>query len=171
MTDFVAFEPSVRAERAGDSVSVRPVTSADIEALSIVMATRGGDIAASREQAHRLIGRLPVLSVAEIDHELVGYSGAQPFVIEPGRDPEWLIAGLVVVPAHRRRGIAARLVQDVVDKVHRSAVGEPVFSVTSAQNLASIKLHKDLGFEVVGRAATFARIEFTGGEGVLLRHG
>lgn len=169
--DFVAFEPSARAEHAGDSLTVRPATSTDTEALSIVMATRGGDMAAYREQALRLVERLPVLLVAEIDQELVGYSGAQRFVVMPGKDPEWLISGLTVVPAHRRRGIAARLLQDVVDRIRRSAAGEPVFSVINAQNPASIELHKGLGFEEVGRAATFARIEFTGGEGVLLRYG
>lgn len=78
MTDFVAFEPLVRAERAGEAVSIRPATAADAEGLSVVMATRGGVIAAYREQALSLIERLPVLSVAEIDGELVGYSGAQP---------------------------------------------------------------------------------------------
>lgn len=90
-------------------------------------------------------------------------------MIEPGRDPEWLVAGLTVVPAHRRRGIAARLLQDVVDKVHRSTVGEPISSVINAQYLASIRLHEVLGSEEVGRAPTLARIEFSGGEGVLLR--
>ena len=169
MTDFVAFDPLVRAQRAGEAVSIRPATASDAEALSVVMATRGGDMDGYREQARGLIERLPVLSVAEIDRELVGYCGAQPFVIEPGREPEWLIAGLTVVPVHRRRGIAARLLLDVLDKVHDSSAEEPVFSVINAQNLASIRLHEALGFEEVGRAATLARIEFTGGEGVLLR--
>lgn len=90
-------------------------------------------------------------------------------MIESGRNPEWLVAGLTVVPPQRRRGIAVRLLQDVVDKVQSLAPGEPIFSVVNAQNLASIKLHEGLGFEEVARAATFARIEFTRGEGVLLR--
>ncbi|WP_394279037.1 hypothetical protein [Microbacterium sp.] len=88
MTDFVAFEPSARAERAGEAVSIRPATFADAEELSVVMATRGGDIDGYREQARGLIERLPVLSVAETNRELVGYSGAQPIVIKSGRDPE-----------------------------------------------------------------------------------
>jgi phosphinothricin acetyltransferase len=169
MTDFVRFEPSARSPRAGAAVTIRKATSADVDGLSAVMAVRGGTAAEHRERADRLLERLPVLSVAEAGIELVGWSGAQPFEIEPGSSPEWLVAGLTVVPAYRRRGIAARLLQDVVEEVQRSAAGEPVYSVINAQNLASIELHKGLGFEEVGRAAKFASVEFTGGEGVLLR--
>lgn len=90
-------------------------------------------------------------------------------MIEPGREPEWLVAGLTVVPAQRRRGIAARLLREVVEKRHSAAPIAPVFSVINAQNLASLRLHDGIGFEEIGRAATYARIDFTGGEGVLLR--
>ena len=126
MTDFARFELASRAVPAGSSVSIRPATFADIASLSVVMAARGGTSAGHREQAHRFIDRLPVLTVAQMGDNLVGYSGAQPFVIEAGREPEWLVAGLTVVPAQRRRGIAARLLRAVIDQVHRVAPGAPI---------------------------------------------
>lgn len=171
MTDFVPFEPSARPQRAGAAVTIRAATAADVEGLALVMAVRGGDVTEHRERARRLVERLPVLSVAETGTGLVGWSGAQTSEIEPGRGGEWLVAGLTVVPASRRQGIAARLLRHVVGEVHRCAAGEPVYSVINARNLASLELHCRLGFAEVARAATFARVEFTGGEGVLLRLG
>lgn len=170
MTDFVPFDPSARSELADGATSIRVATSADVEGVAWVMHARGRDLATYREQSHPLIERLPVLVAAERDSELVGYSGAQLFVIEPGRGPEWLFAGLTVVPAQRRRGVAARLLREVLEKVHRAAPAAPVFSVINAQNLASLRLHEAIGFEEIGGVATYARIDFTGGEGVLLRN-
>lgn len=52
------------------------MTSADIEGLSVVMAARGGDADEHREQACRLVGQLPVLSVVQMNLELVGWCSA-----------------------------------------------------------------------------------------------
>ena len=165
------FLPEARSLRARDDVVVRAVRSTDVGELSVVMSARGGTAEEHVDRARRLIGRLSVLSVAEMDDALVGWSGAQKAVIEVGGAPEWLIAGLTVVPAQRRRGIAARLLGDVVAKLRTWEPKSPVFSVINAQNPASVALHEGLGFREVARGVTFARIEFTGGEGVLLRYG
>ncbi|TCN54927.1 hypothetical protein EV641_104192 [Rhodococcus sp. SMB37] len=52
----------------------------------------------------------------------------------------------------------------------KRAPGESIFSVINARSLASINLHLELGFVEAWRSARYAGIEFTGGEGVLLRH-
>ena len=96
----------------------------------------------------------------------------QKVAIHTGADPEWLIAGLTVVPELRRQGSAARLLSDVLRDAAGRAPGEPIFSVINSRNLASIDLHLKLGFVEMGRSPGYAGIEFTGGEGVLLlRHG
>lgn len=122
------------------------------------------------DRAVRLIERLEVLLAAEKEGVLVGWCGIHRYSIQPDAEPEWLVAGLTVVPELRRRGIAARLLRGVLDATAGSAPNEPVFSVINARNLASIDLHQQLGFTEVGRPATFAGIDFTGGVGVLLRY-
>ncbi|MBS1907485.1 MAG: GNAT family N-acetyltransferase [Actinobacteria bacterium] len=169
MTDFVDYEPNVHSARSDESVKIRPVESADADGLAAAMAVRGGTAEEYRDRALRLINRLDVLLIAETDGVPVGWCGIQKFSIHPDAEPEWLIAGLTVVPELRRRGIAARLLGGVLDATAGSAPNEPIFSVINARNLASIDLHQQLGFSEVGRAATFARIDFTGGEGILLR--
>lgn len=57
----------------------------------------------------------------------------------------------------------------IVEAVSKMAPDEPLFSVVNAKNRVSIHLHERLGFSVVERGPSFARIEFVGGEGVLLR--
>lgn len=134
------------------------------------MSSRGGMVEEHLGAAARLIERLPVLLMAEKDGAAVGWCGIQKHSIFPDAEPEWLVAGLTVLPEQRRRGIAMRLLRDVLDATAGAAPGEPIFSVINAQNPASVDLHIRLGFVEVARAATFAGITFTGGEGVLLRH-
>lgn len=171
MSDFVAFEPAKRSAPAGEYVAIRAATAADAHGLAQVMAARGGSAEDHLATATRFIDALPVLAVAHVGDGIVGWSGAQPFEIRPGKGLQWLTAGLTVVPAQRRRGIAARLLQQVLSETDRLAPGGPLLSAINARNLASIALHEKLGFREAARGASFARIEFTGGEGVLLRHG
>lgn len=143
----------------------------DADALAAVMATRGGIAEELVDRAQTMIENLDVLLIAEKDSRSIGWCGVQKYPIFPGAEPEWLIAGLTVIPEMRRRGVAARLLGEVLRKTSRGAPGEPICSVINAQNLASIDLHRNRGFVEAGRSASYAGITFTGGEGVLLRHG
>ena len=171
MSDFAAYAPSVNPSVANGTVSTRLADPADAGALATVMAVRGGTVDEHVDRARRMIERLDVLLIAERDGDAVGWCGVQKFALHPGYDPEWLIAGLTVVPEARREGVAARLLGEVLRAATERAPGESVFSVINARSLASIDLHLKLGFVEVGRSANYAGIEFTGGEGVLLRHG
>lgn len=111
-----------------------------------------------------------MLLVAETERQLVGWCGAGRTSIQPEDEPQWLIAGLTVTLDYRRRGIAARLLGDVVRAVRTDEPGVAIFSVVNAGNLASIALHQGLGFCEIARQARIAGIEFAGGEGVLLRY-
>ena len=171
MTDFVDYEPHAHSTRSEVDVQIRPAMAADADGLAAVLAVRGGAIEEHIDRAARLIEQLDVLLVADRHGELGGWCGIQRHSIRPDAEPEWLIAGLTVRPEWRRRGIAARLLREVLEATNGSAPDEPIFSVINATNRASIDLHEHLGFMEIGRAATFAGIEFTGGVGVLLRYG
>lgn len=180
MTDFAEFRPRPRPRpcaasesgRAhGPSVVVRSAAPRDALDLAAVMAARGGTVLDHLESARQLIRRLPVLLVAEVSGAVVGWSGAQRAVVHAETPPEWLVAGLTVLPEHRRRGIAAELLDGVVHEVRAAAPAAPVFSIVNAQNRASLALHKAAGFREVERAGILASITFTGGVGVLLRRG
>ncbi|MDN4474212.1 GNAT family N-acetyltransferase [Demequina zhanjiangensis] len=170
MSDFVAYEPGAHGELRGGVVEIRPATQDDAPGLAAVMSSRGGTPSDHLKAAQRLIDRLPVLLLAESAGDAVGWCGAQRSVIEAHGHPEWLVGGLTVIPESRRRGIASRLLQCVLKARADGSPGEPLFSVVNARNPASIDLHLALGFIEVARASTFAGIQFTGGEGVLLRH-
>lgn len=171
MSDFAVYAPGVQQSAVDGAFTIRPAGTADVDALAAVMAVRGGTPEGHADHARKMIERLDVLLIAENDERAVAWCGTQKVIICPGTDPEWLIAGLTVVPEVRRKGIAARLLRQVLRDVGQRASGESVFSVINARNLASIDLHLKLGFVEVGRSASYAGIEFTGGEGVLLRHG
>ncbi len=81
-----------------------------------------------------------------------------------------LIERLPVLLMAEKDGVAVGWcgIQAVLRVTADSVPGEPVLSVINARNPASIDLHTGLGFVEVARAATFAGIAFTGGEGVLL---
>nr|WP_300338844.1 GNAT family N-acetyltransferase [Actinomyces sp.] len=170
MTDFAEYAPGAHLTGPDDVVDTRSALSADADALAAVMAVRGGSVAGHVAAARRLIARLDVLRIAEKEGMAVGWCGVQKASIFPDSGPEWLIAGVTVIPEARRRGIAARLLREVLQTTPRSAKEEPIFSVVNARNLASVDLHHQVGFVEVRRSATFAGIEFTGGEGVLLRY-
>lgn len=115
MTDFVDCEPDAHSARSDESVGIRLAEPVDVDGLAAVMAVRGGAIEEYRDRALCLIERLDVLLIAEKDGVAVGWCGIQKFSIHPDAEPEWLIAGLTVVPELRRRGIAARLLRGVLD--------------------------------------------------------
>jgi len=171
VSDFAVYVPGVKPSAVAGSFITRAAVTADVDALATVMAARGGSVEEHADHARKMIERLDVLLIAEKDGDAVGWCGVQKFAIHPEADPEWLIAGLTVIPDVRRQGVAARLLSQVLRDASKRAPGESVYSVINARNLASIDLHLKLGFVEVGRSASYAGIEFTGGEGVLLRRG
>lgn len=118
------------------SFSTRLAVTADVGALATVMAARGGTVEGHADHALKMIERLDVLLIAEKDEDAVGWCGVQKIAIDPGADPEWLIAGLTVIPEVRRQGVAARLLSQVLRDVAGRAPCEPIFSVINARNLA-----------------------------------
>lgn len=170
MNDFADYAPGLQSSGPDVSIETRSAEPNDADALATIMAVRGGGVEEHVDRARQLIERLNVLLIAEKVGAPVGWCGIQKSSIHPDRRPEWLIAGLTVIPEVRRQGVATRLLGEVLRATPKAVRTEPVFSVINARNLASIDLHVGLGFVEVGRSETFAGIDFTGGEGILLRH-
>jgi len=116
-------------------IQIRDATAMDAGALAGVLATRGGSVDDHRVVAARLHESLAVLKVAEVGDTLSGWSGAGERAIHPRSAPAWLIAGLTVIPQHRRQGIATRLLDAVTGEIRTHHPGAPIFSVVNARNL------------------------------------
>lgn len=74
------------------------MTDADAVAVAAVMATRGGIAEELIDRARTMMEKLDVLLIAEKDRRAAGWRGVQKYLIFPGAEPEWLIAGLTAIP-------------------------------------------------------------------------
>lgn len=166
MTLFAADDPHAHG-RADPAVRVRPAQAADVPGLTAVAATRGalpdGFDARARTWVADPARRVVVAVRAEV---VVGWA---MLAVWSGYDdvPDGpYVSALTVDPARRRTGVGSRLLGALLTR------GAPrVRSVVNARNTPSLALHAAHGFREVRRAATFARIGFEGGTGVLLEHG
>lgn len=63
----------------------------------------------------------------------------------------WHVMNVLVDPSARRRGIAARLLQDVLDRTAELGAGEGWTLEVRDENEAAIELYRRFGFDVAGR--------------------
>jgi ribosomal protein S18 acetylase RimI-like enzyme len=110
--------------------------------------------------------------VAEVAGRVVGYARTTYWQRPPDAPPNaapdgWYLIGLVVDPAHRRRGIGEALTTARLKAV--AARASEVWYFANARNQASLDLHKRLGFTEMTRDFWFPDLTFDGGEGVLAR--
>jgi len=101
-----------------------------------------------REAAHPAI-------VAREDGVVVAFAAYGPFRPWPGYRRTVEHSVYVSAPA-RRRGIGSRLVQELLERA-RSQGMHAVIAGIDADNEPSLRLHKQLGFEQVGRLPEVAR--------------
>lgn len=110
--------------------------------------------------------------------QLVGYARTDLLAPIGPDDPApagIYLSGLHVAVEHRRRGVGRLLTTERLGLLGRAPppTGADGFGhvrcFVNARNGASIALHRELGFVVEGRAASYLGVTFTGGEGVLLR--
>ena len=139
-------------------MGVRTATEADLPAcaaLAVELRGRAPDFARD----------LDALFVAEDGGAVIGY-GRLVEVTEGGPAGLYLM-GLLVAPAHRRRGVGEALTRVRIDAALERR-GE-VWYFANSRNAASLRLHARLGFEEVQRPFAFPGVTFDGGEGVLCR--
>lgn len=90
------------------------------------------------------------LIVAEADGKAVGYASLSPY-----RPKEAYAAtvelSVYIDPEYRNRGIARRLVADILDMARQREDIHTVISVITDGNEASVKLHEEFGFTCCGK--------------------
>lgn len=104
-------------------VVVRPEQSADAVAIHAVHAASFPTACEARlVDALRAAGRLCLSLVATDQGEVVGHVAFSPVTVAGGIDGVGL-APVAVLPSYRRRGIAARLIQDGLTACEQSGYG------------------------------------------------
>jgi ribosomal protein S18 acetylase RimI-like enzyme len=176
MSEFAVFEPRPPGARltAGDGLIVRAAVERDAETVGAIAAAReGGDAETHAAAFLRLLDRGregDAVFVAALAAEVVGFGKAHAFAppaeAPPNAAPRgWYLAGVVVTPAHRRRGIGAAL---TAERLRWIAARAPVaFYFANARNAASIALHEPFGFVERTRDFWFPGATFQGGVGIL----
>ncbi len=171
MSLFAAYEPGARGPSPPADLTTRPAEDRDLPALAALRVERDGwTLEAATASFAGLLeaarGGTPLALVAETDGLVVGYGVADWFAhttIPRG----WYLAGLIVAPAHRRRGIAARLTRERLAWI--AARSAEAWYFANARNRATIDLHARLGFVEVARGIAVPGVTFEGGVGLLFR--
>lgn len=168
---FAPFDPAPETRPAPVDAVIEAATPAALEALvALAVARDGSDPAARRRRFTALLEDAgAVVRVARVGGEVVGYGLATR--LEPPEGPYvpagWYLAGAVVDPSWRRRGIGAALVDARVEALRPRT--RTVRAFVAAVNRASVALLRSRGFVVESEDAGVPGVTFTGGRGVLLR--
>lgn len=89
------------------------------------------------------------LIVAEEEGEVAGYASLSPYR-EKEAYRSTVELSIYVSRAHRRKGVATRLMQEILDQAKQDARTHLVVSVITAGNQASVSLHARFGFAYCG---------------------
>lgn len=166
---FAVFEPDAHGNDL--DATVRPATVADLDACAALAQDRqGGDLGVRQARLAADLTEPDQLTVVAVSAgSLAGFATAGRLSFDPQASRNladgWYLSGVVVHPAHRRRGLGRRLAQVRLDWLDQRT--DQVWYFASAANLASLELHCGLGFEEVTRDFVVPKVSFTGGVGVL----
>lgn len=168
-----AFQPGFRShELERRSIDVREALRADAAGIAELAALqRDAGPSPSPELVWEWAeGQDRWLVVAVSGERAVGYGRVAWF--EPDDDaPQdsaptgWYLAGIMVHPDWRGRGIARKRTRLRLDWIAERSTG--AWSFTNERNAVSRRLHASLGFEEVTRDFSFPGVAFGGGVGVL----
>lgn len=180
-SQFAAYQP----RRPGQSrmalpqdLRVRPARLEDADELAAILAEReGGMVTHHRERVQKELTNAALRSenlllVAEAEDQIVGFGRTRYFRPAPDAPaniaPEgWYLAGVIVAPRFRRRGIGAELTRQRLEWIAERA--KEAFYFANVRNTVSISLHTQFGFVELTRDFVFPGATFAGGIGVLYR--
>ena len=74
---------------------------------------------------------------------------------------KWLIEGLEVIPTKREKGIGKSMVEEGI-RILQITTNEKIFSHIDNENIASINLHKGIGFNKISNGSINSYGEFRG---------
>lgn len=92
-----------------------------------------------------------VFFLARVEEKVVGYGGMYT-VLDEG-----YVTNIGVLPEFRRRGIGAKIVNELINFSNENSLSFLSLEVR-VSNIAAIKLYKSFGFEEVGRRKNFYRL-------------
>jgi ribosomal protein S18 acetylase RimI-like enzyme len=172
MARFADYEPGRTSAAPPADLRIRDATANDVPALAAIRATRGDCTEErAREGFERSLARVAkgemLVLVAETQGAVAAFGCAARFdpapeAPQPCAPAGWYLAGVVVAPAMRRRGIAASLTRARLERLKR-----PVYYFANELNRASIDLHAPFGFRELTRDFWHPDAKFTGGAGIL----
>jgi ribosomal protein S18 acetylase RimI-like enzyme len=180
MKDFADYTPGARKpdpSTPSDHLAIRPAAPPDLPKIAAIAALREKEpvhewrSVIERIHAQALRGRA-LLLVAENAGEVAGF-GKVGYFAPPLASPEnvsptgWYLTGVVVSPAHRRRGLGLMLTMARLDWIAERS--HEAFYFANAHNRASIDLHHAVGFEELTRDFYHPNVRFEGGSGILFR--
>jgi len=142
------------------AVSIRPATPADVAAITRIYAHAVKHGTASfeldppdeaemaRRQRTLLDGGYPYL-VAEIDGALAGYAYAGPYRPRPAY--RFSVEDSIYVDPHaQRRGVGRVLLEHLIEECERRGFRQMIAVIGDSAQIASIELHRALGFRMIG---------------------
>jgi L-amino acid N-acyltransferase YncA len=151
------------------AVKVRPAAAHDVAAITgiyrhaVLHGTASFEIdppdeaEMGRRQQALLDGGYPYL-VAETDR-VVGYGYAGPYRARPAY--RWSVEdSIYIAPDAHRRGIGRALLTQLIEQAERRGFRQMLAVIGDSRQIASIELHRALGFRHVG---TFASVGFKHG--------
>ncbi len=93
--------------------------------------------------------KMPII-IAKIDKKVVGYAYASPYRQRWGYRYS-VEDSIFVHKDYIRKGIGESLLQELIKKVKVLGFKQIVAIIGDSTNIASIKLHRKLGFQIVGK--------------------
>ena len=177
MSKFSSYDPASRGllrVSALDGFSMRTARHSDLREAAGIAAEREGEslekwLAVFERWQEDASGQ-SLLLVAALRQRVIGYGRAQYFV-QPEEAPGnvapqgWYLMGVVIHPAFRRRGVGLELTRARLALLAKQC--SKVFYFVNERNLASIGLHRSVGFVELTRDFWFPKVQFDGGVGVL----
>ncbi len=126
------------------NIKIRKITLSDSDAIAEIEAVCFGPNAWSLSSVTEFIkNEYSHALIAECDGAVIGYAGA--LVVYGDAD----IVNVAVMPEHRRRGIAERLLASLEADCRLSDT-ETMFLEVRSKNAPAIALYEKLGFSAVG---------------------
>lgn len=170
MPHYSAYDPE--ATRAGEPLAavLRAATHDDLDGLlafdmTVVVRTRDD----WTEVIDKTLRGERLLLVAEVEGTIAAFAQAHRLDEHPvdHAPAGHYLTGVTVLPQFRRAGLARDLTVARLDSIGR--VAEEAWYFAAAENAASIRLHEELGFSEVHRAASIHGVSFEREEGILFR--